>query len=101
MPIMEIKIMPIGTHEPSISKELVPALKVLENKPDVRYELTSMGTIVEADTLERLYEIAAQMHKAALSHVDRVVTCTEIDDRKDKDSSMREKVGSLQTKLGK
>ena len=98
MPIMEVKILPLGTKTASVSEYVVNALKVL-NKNDIKYELTSMGTIIEADSVELLLDVAKQMHKATLSQVDRVVTFIELDERIDKELTIEGKLRSAQEKL--
>ena len=98
MPIMEVKILPLGTKTASVSEYVVNALKVL-NKNDIKYELTSMGTIMEADSVEYLFDMAKQMHKAALSQINRVVTFIELDERIDKELTIEGKLKSAQEKL--
>ena len=98
MPIMEIKILPLGTKTASVSEYVVNAVKVL-NKNDIKYELTSMGTIIEADSVECLFDMAKQMHKAALSQINRVVTFIELDERIDKELTIEGKLKSAQKKL--
>ena len=98
MPIMEVKILPLGTKTASVSKYVVNAVKVL-NKNDIKYELTSMGTIIEADSAECLFDLAKQMHKAALSQINRVVTFIELDERIDKELTIEGKLKSAQEKL--
>ncbi len=101
MPIMEIKILPLGTETPSVSEHIVNAVKELEQK-GVKYELTSMGTIMEADTIEQLFDMAGQMHKAAFrNNVQRIVTFIEVDDRKDKNLTMHDKLESAKARLSK
>ena len=98
MPIMEIKIIPLGTQSASVSEHVANAVKVLEQK-NVRHQLTPMGTIIEADSVEQLLDVAAQMHKTTLRHIDRVVTFIELDERKDKKLTMEDKLKSVQEKL--
>ena len=99
MAIMEISVIPLGTKTPSVSKYLVNALKILKNEKDIKYELTSMGTIVDGD-LEKLLALAKQMHEAVFGDkVLRVVTVIKIDDRRDKPLSMEGKMKSIQDKL--
>jgi len=98
MPIMEVKILPLGTKTASVSEYVVNALKVL-NKNNIKYELTSMGTIMEDDSVECLFDVAKQMHKAALSQINRVVTFIELDERIDKELTIEGKLKSAQEKL--
>lgn len=97
MPIMEIKILPLGTRSASVSEHVARAVKVVKDK-DIKHQLTSMGTIMEADSVEQLFDVAREMHKTALGHVDRVVTFIELDERKDKALTMEGKLRSVQEK---
>jgi len=81
MAIKEINIIPIGTASPSVGEHLIRALKVLKMS-GMKYELTSMATIVEGE-LEELFQVAKKMHSATFSHgIKRVVTTVKIDERK-------------------
>ena len=85
MPIMEISIIPLGTQTASVSKYVANSIKVLEKQKGIKYKLTSMGTIIEADSLEKLLNIANKMHNTMFKeNIKRVVTTIKIDDRKDK-----------------
>jgi uncharacterized protein (TIGR00106 family) len=98
MAIMEISVIPMGTGTPSISEYVTEAVKVLEEK-GIKYELTAMGTIVEGE-LEKLLELAAKMHRAAINKgAPRVVTTIKLDDRRDKPLSIEGKVKSVREKL--
>jgi uncharacterized protein (TIGR00106 family) len=91
-------VIPIGTKTPSVSKYVAEALKVLE-KEGIKYELTSMGTIVEGD-LDKILDLVKKMHETVFDkEVQRVVTIIKIDDRRDKPLSMEGKVKSVRDKL--
>jgi uncharacterized protein (TIGR00106 family) len=99
MPIMEIKILPLGTKTPSVSDYIAQAVKVLK-KSKLKHQLTPMGTIVEGKTIKQLLNLAENMHRAVLrSGVARVVTFIELDDRNDKCLTMEGKVSSLRKKI--
>lgn len=90
--VAEISIIPVGTETPSISKYVAKALSVLENEKDIKYELTAMGTIIEGK-LDKVLNLAKKMHKSVLSkEIKRVVTTIKIDDRTDKELTMKGKV---------
>ena len=96
MPIMEISIVPLGTKKASVSKYIADALQVLKKEKNVKYQLTAMGTIIEASSLDKLLDIAKRMHKTVLSRdVDRVVTTLKIDDRRDKSLTIEGKLKSV------
>jgi len=98
MAIMEINIIPLGTKTPSVSEYLTEPLSVLK-KEGVRFELTSMSTIIEGD-INTLFELARKMHLSTfISGVERVVTTVKIDDRRDKSSTIKEKIEKLRKKI--
>jgi len=102
MAVMEISVVPIATKSPSLSQYVAEALKVLKNEPDIKYELTSMGTIIEAKSVEKLLSVAGKMHSVSFSEeVKRVVTTIKLDERKDKDLTMEGKIKSVEDKLNK
>jgi uncharacterized protein (TIGR00106 family) len=99
MAIAEIKILPSGTKTPSVSQYVARAVKVLENEKNIKYEMTAMGTIIEAD-LDRILTLVKKMHEATFGEgVARVITMIEIDDRRDKSQGMKQKLDSLKKKL--
>ena len=99
MAIAEINIIPLGTGTPSVSEHVARAVKVLQQEKALKYEITSMGTIIEGD-LDKILEMVKKMHEEAFSdEVTRVVTILKIDDRRDKALSMSNKVHSLKEKL--
>ena len=99
MIIAEVSIIPLGTKTPSVSKHLARAFRVLREEKNIKYELTSMGTIMEGD-LGEILRVARNMHEATFDgEVMRVVTTIKIDDRRDKTLSMKGKIESLLKKL--
>ena len=100
MAVVEVAVIPLGTKTPSVSKYVARALEVLEKENDIKYELTSMETIIEGD-LDKVLDLAKKMHEAVFDkEILRVVTIIKIDDRRDKPLSMEGKVKSVQEKLG-
>jgi len=96
MPIMEISIVPLGTKTASVSKYIAKVLKVLKNEKNIKYQLTAMGTIIEASSLDKLLRVAKRMHKTVLSgDVNRIVTTIKIDDRKDRNLTIEGKLKSV------
>ena len=99
MAIAEVSIIPLGTKTPSVSKYLARAFRTLREEKNIKYELTSMGTIIEGD-LGDILRIVRNMHEAAFGEgIMRVITTVNIDDRRDKTSSMRGKIESLLKEL--
>ena len=99
MPIMEISIVPLGTKSPSVSHYVADCLKLLDKEEGIKYQLTAMGTIIEADSVKALLLLAEKMHTSVLDKdVYRVVTTIKIDDRRDKQLSIEGKIQSVQAK---
>jgi uncharacterized protein (TIGR00106 family) len=99
MAIVDVSIVPVGTPTPSVSQYVARAVQILQSEPDIKYELTAMGTIIEGD-LERLLTLAGRMHQSAFeAGVMRVVTTVKIDERRDKASSMSRKIEAVKSKL--
>lgn len=96
--IVEISVVPLGTETPSVSKYVAACHKVLEEQSQVSYTLTPMGTILEGK-LEHCLELAKKLHETPFnSDIQRVTTTIKIDDRRDKESSMEQKLSSVQSK---
>ncbi|MFO8010081.1 MAG: MTH1187 family thiamine-binding protein [Dehalococcoidia bacterium] len=95
MAVVEVVVVPLGTKTPSVSKVVARVIEVLKEEPDLKYESTAMGTIIEGD-LDRLMQVARRMHESAFSDdVMRVETLIRIDDRRDREVSIKGKLESL------
>jgi uncharacterized protein (TIGR00106 family) len=100
MALIKVSIIPIGTAVTSVSQYIARAVEVLQGEKDIKYELTAMGTIIEGD-LDRLLTLARKMHEAVFTAgAMRAVTIIEIDDRRDKTSSISSKVESVKKQIG-
>jgi len=100
MAVMEISVVPIGTEGSSLSSYVAEAIEVLKCESDIKYQLTSMGTIIEAKSIEKLLSVAEKMHNIVFGdEVRRVVTTIKLDERKDKELTMDGKVKSVEEKL--
>ncbi|OIJ20377.1 hypothetical protein BKP45_09380 [Anaerobacillus alkalidiazotrophicus] len=102
MAIVDITIIPIGTNEPSVSQYVAEIHQLLETYNDkVKYQLTPMSTIIEGE-LSVLFEVIQALHEVPFSKgVQRVATNIRIDDRRDKQLIMSEKIRSVEGKLNK
>ena len=100
MAIVMINVIPLGTGDSSVSKYVARAIKVLQEEK-VTYEATPMGTALEGE-LDEILPVCRKMHEAVFGDgIDRVVTIMSIDDRRDKQRSMRGKMQALEEKLAK
>lgn len=97
--IVEFSIIPVGEGT-SVSKIIAPAIRELE-KLGVKHELTPMCTVFEADSLEEALRIVGAAHEAVFKQgVKRVITLVKIDDRRDVERRMEDKVESLKKAVG-
>lgn len=97
----EITIIPIGTSGTSLSKYVAAAIAALE-KNGIPYQLSGMGTLLQAETPDDLFDAIKIAHEAVFKEgIHRVVTNVKIDDRRDRNRSINDKVQSVEEKLGK
>ncbi len=98
MALAEISVIPLGTPSPSVGDWIADSIRVLE-KAGVKYEVGPMGTLIEGKPTDVL-RMAARMHESAFKRgIERVVTTVTIDDRRDKEVTLRSKVASVKRRL--
>jgi uncharacterized protein (TIGR00106 family) len=99
MAMIDISVVPVGTQSPSVSQYVAGAVRILQNEPNIKYELTAMNTIIEGD-LEKLLVLARKMHNSAFeAGAKRVVTTIRIDERRDKPLTIEGKIKAVKEKL--
>ena len=97
MAIMEISVVPIGTKTPSLSRYVAGAIDIIKEEQNIKYQLTPMGTILEAGSLDTIFEAVKVAHEALVTEgIMRIESTLKIDDRRDKAQTMREKVTSVE-----
>jgi uncharacterized protein (TIGR00106 family) len=95
----ELTIIPIGTPTTSLSSYITAAVEALE-KTGVKFELSGMGTLLEAEDSETLFFAIQTAHEAVFNAgAERVATSIKIDERRDQDRTMEDKVLSVRKKL--
>lgn len=99
MAMIDISVVPVGTGSPSVSHFVAGAVKILQDEPGIKYELTAMNTIIEGE-LGQLLALAQKMHLSAFdAGAERVVTTIRIDDRHDKPLTISGKIQAVKEKL--
>ncbi len=99
MAIVEFTTSPMGTATTSLSKYVANCHKLVAEQTDVKYMLTPMGTILEGD-LDDIFALIRKVHEVPFGEgAMRVSTSIKIDDRRDKDASMNQKLNSVRDKL--
>jgi len=98
MAIVAVSIAPSDVGV-SLSKYVAAAEKVLREDGRVKYRLDPMFTTLEGD-LDVCFEVIRKMQEAVFSMgARRVGTVIKIDDRRDKDAHMEDKIRSVEEKL--
>jgi uncharacterized protein (TIGR00106 family) len=99
MAIAELTIVPIGTGSTSLSRYVAGIQRELEKQTGIQYEMTPMSTIIEGP-LERIFEVIRVLHEIPFHYgAERISTLVKIDDRRDKDGSIAQKMKSVADKL--
>ncbi len=94
--LVEFTVVPIGTGDTSVSRYVKKAHKIIKNK-GFKYEISSMGTVVEGeidDILNMILEINKELEKI---NAKRIITSIKIDYRIDKKSTIDGKIKSVDT----
>jgi len=93
--IAEVSVVPLGTEQTGVSRYVAACIDILDNRDDIRYQLTPMGTILEG-TIDVVFDVVRQMHEVPFDKgAKRVVTTLKIDDRRDKKLTMKGKIDSV------
>lgn len=95
MAILEITVVPVGTAGSSLTEHLA-GIPDLLRQSGLRHHMHPMGTVVEGGVAE-LFALAARIHEAGFgAGCRRVFTHLSVDDRRDVERPMEEKVRRLQ-----
>ncbi|PSR23331.1 MAG: hypothetical protein C7B45_03160 [Sulfobacillus acidophilus] len=95
MAIVEVRVLPIGTSEASISSYIQDCFEIAEGATGIQTILTPTSTLLEGE-LDDIWPVVEAMHRSPFySGVDRVVTTLTIDDRLDKKLDMEAMVNSV------
>lgn len=99
MAIVAVSVAPLGTGSPGVSHFVAAAERVLRDEKRVNYRLDPMFTTIEGD-LSVIFEIIQKMHDAVFAEgAVRVSTVIKIDERRDKQVRMEEKVQAVEALL--
>ena len=98
MAIVAVSISPVGEGV-SVSRYVAAALAVARDQKDVKVRLDSMFTTLEGE-LDAIFDLIRRMQEAVFElGAKRVGTVIKVDDRRDRPTSMDEKVGSVESRL--
>ena len=92
----EISIYPMATKTTSASFYIAKAIESIKNMENLRYEINSMGTILESDDIDIINKASKNMietvHHLGINRVEIII---KIDSRIDKHATMKEKLKSI------
>ncbi len=96
----EISVYPMATRTTSASFYIAKAIESIQNIENLRYEINSMGTVLESDSIDIIYEASKKMmetvHNLGIARVEIVI---KVDSRRDKHVKMEEKIDSIKKQL--
>jgi uncharacterized protein (TIGR00106 family) len=94
--IAYFSIVPLGHESTSVGEYVAAAIAAMEKVKCLRCEITPMGTIMEADNLEPIFEAVKAAHEALTAKgILRIESTLIIDDRRDKPRTMKDKVDAV------
>lgn len=102
MAIVDVVVIPVGTEGPSVSQyiaEIQTKLEEYKQEGKIDYQLTPMNTLIEGE-LADLFEVIQAIHELPFNKgLNRVCTNIRIDDRRDKQRKMNDKLDSVKKHL--
>ncbi|GEO24975.1 hypothetical protein AAC03nite_07600 [Alicyclobacillus acidoterrestris] len=99
MAIVAVSIAPLGTGSTSVSQYVAQTQRVLQRFPQLKFRLDPMFTTIEGE-LPDIFTAISEMHEALVSMgAQRLSTVVKIDDRRDVNHSMEEKIAVVDAKL--
>jgi len=98
----EISLYPIGTGTTSISFYIAKSIEAIQNIDGLRYEITPMGTLLESENSDKIFEAAKKMMEIVHNlGVMRIEVVLKIDSRNDKIITLEEKLESVKKLMKK
>ena len=98
--ITYFSVIPVGQESTSLGSYVAEAISAINEVKGLSCEITPMGTIVEADSLEPIFEAVKVAHEALVNKgIARVQSTLIIDDRRDKSRTMKDKIDSVKQYL--
>lgn len=89
-------VIPVGQESTSLGSNVAEAISAINKVDGLSCEVTPMGTVLEAEKLETIFEAVKAAHEALVDKgIARVESTLMIDDRRDKPRTMKDKVNSV------
>ncbi|WAW14397.1 MTH1187 family thiamine-binding protein [Peptostreptococcus equinus] len=101
MAVVELTVCPLGTGTTSASKYVAGAQEILAGQDEVKYMLNPMGTVMEGD-IDEIFALIRKIQEDVFDKgIERVYSIIKVDDRRDKQASMEQKLASVRKRLEK
>lgn len=82
----DFAILPVGISGTELKEYVTKAVQVIKDS-GLNYQLTGMGTQIEAENYSQLYSAIAKAQEAVFTAgTDRVYTVIKVDDRRDREN---------------
>jgi uncharacterized protein (TIGR00106 family) len=99
MTTADLTVIGLGRADPSASEYIAEIQRRLAAQDQVGYELHAMGTSLEGTT-EDILDLVAELHRVPFEMgLPRVYTVLKLDERRDKEQSLDDKVRSVEERL--
>jgi len=95
----ELTVIGLGRSDPSAGEYIAEIQRRLGVQEKVRYQLQAMGTELEGST-EDILAVVAELHRVPFElGLPRVYTVLKLDERRDKEQTLEDKVRSVEERL--
>ena len=99
MPTADLTVIALGRPDASASEYIAEIQRRLAAQDRVRYALHAMGTSLEGDTADIL-ALVGELHAVPFDlGLPRVYTVLKLDERRDREQSLQDKVASVERLL--
>src|SRR3954471_13170509 len=100
MATADVSVIGLGRTDPSAGEYIAEMQRRLAAQQLVRYKLHAMGTELEGST-EDILTVVADLHRVPFEMgLPRVYTVLKLDERRDREQSLEDKVRSVEERLG-
>jgi uncharacterized protein (TIGR00106 family) len=99
MIIAQLTVVPVGTGTASLSK-FVAGFENELKRMGFEPRLSAMSTVIEADSIDRILAAIKRLHEMVFENgALRALTSVSIDERRDKEGSIKQKIRSVESKM--
>lgn len=96
--LAEISVFPLDKGGSGLSYFVAQSMKIIEES-GLDYEIHAMGTLIEGP-IDLVFDVIRRCHENMRSQSDRVITHIKIDDKKGANGTIRNKILSVEDKIG-